>query len=225
MALNLADQKGPKEPAQIAVGLTFTGAVRSLLDTDKDGVKDNRDREMNTPLGYPVNSFGVALDTDGDGVPDGHDKQPKTPKGCKVDANGVALDSDGDGVPNSINKEPNSPKGYPVTAAVVAIIPQKETVSTQQKETVSIQQSPYSIQVSSYRSARNADRDVSLYKKRGYEALKVLTNIPGMGAWYRVYVGHYTTASEARQAAQVIKKRGYVKTHALRNLKSPLCLY
>ena len=121
MALNLADQRGSQEHAQLAVGLTFMGAMKSLLDTDKDSVKDSRDREPNTPLGYPVDASEVSLDSDGDGVLDGRDKQINTPQGAITDDQGVALDSDGDGVLNGIDKEPDTPNGYEVDSFGVAL--------------------------------------------------------------------------------------------------------
>ena len=149
--INIADQAEPKETVQIAAGITVNGMVRSLLDTDRDGVNDTRDREPNTPRNYPVDVYGVALDsdkdgvpdgadreqntprgaiidfrgvsmdTDGDGVPDGIDRELNTPKGCPVDRFGVALDDDGDGVPNSLDKEPNTPQGTPVDKNGVAL--------------------------------------------------------------------------------------------------------
>jgi hypothetical protein len=83
--INIADQAEPKETVQIAAGITVNGMVRSLLDTDRDGVNDTRDREPNTPRNYPVDVYGVALDFDKDVVPDGADREPNTPRGAFVD--------------------------------------------------------------------------------------------------------------------------------------------
>lgn len=47
-----------------------------------------------------------AIDSDGDGVEDDKDKCPNTPKGWKVDANGCPLDTDGDGVADNIDRCP-----------------------------------------------------------------------------------------------------------------------
>jgi OOP family OmpA-OmpF porin len=54
------------------------------------------------------------MDSDGDGVPDDKDKCPGTPKGVKVDMDGCAIDSDGDGVPDYKDACPGTPKGTPV---------------------------------------------------------------------------------------------------------------
>ena len=56
------------------------------------------------------------LDSDGDGVPDDRDKCPGTPAGVAVDADGCPADSDGDGVPDYKDKCPNTPKGASVNA-------------------------------------------------------------------------------------------------------------
>ncbi len=56
------------------------------------------------------------LDTDGDGVIDDKDKCPDTPKGVKVDEDGCPLDTDGDGVPDYIDRCPDTPKGAPVNS-------------------------------------------------------------------------------------------------------------
>jgi outer membrane protein OmpA-like peptidoglycan-associated protein len=118
---NVADQPDPKETFQIAAGITISGMVKSLLDSDKDGVNDARDREQNTPRGYPVDIYGVSLDSDKDGVPDGADKQQNTPRGAVVDYRGVAIDTDNDGVPDGIDREPCTPAGCAVDRNGVAL--------------------------------------------------------------------------------------------------------
>jgi OmpA-OmpF porin, OOP family len=90
-----------------------------ILDSDGDGVPDDRDKCPGTPKGVKVDADGCPLDSDGDGVPDYRDKCPNnTPleisKG--VDADGCPLDSDGDGVPDYRDKCPGTPKGVKVDA-------------------------------------------------------------------------------------------------------------
>jgi OOP family OmpA-OmpF porin len=60
----------------------------AALDSDGDGVPDNRDKCPNTPRGVKVDAFGCPLDADQDGVPDYLDKCPDTPRGATVDARG-----------------------------------------------------------------------------------------------------------------------------------------
>lgn len=60
--------------------------VPEPLDTDGDGVTDDKDKCPGTPPGRKVNAEGCEIDTDGDGLVDGVDKCPtvyaKTADGC-----------------------------------------------------------------------------------------------------------------------------------------------
>ncbi|PLY16030.1 MAG: flagellar motor protein MotB [Sedimenticola sp.] len=85
-----------------------------VIDSDGDGVFDDKDKCPNTPEGVKVDADGCALDSDGDGVADYKDKCPNTPAGAPVDANGCPLDSDGDGVPDYKDKCPGTPAGAKV---------------------------------------------------------------------------------------------------------------
>ena len=86
------------------------------LDGDKDGVVDRLDKCPTTPPGRKVNAEGCELDGDGDGVVDALDKCPGTPPGRKVNAEGCELDSDGDGVVDALDKCPGTPAGAKVDA-------------------------------------------------------------------------------------------------------------
>ncbi len=89
-------------------------APPSPLDSDGDGVIDNKDQCPNTPRGAPVNVVGCPLDSDGDGVADYQDRCPNTPIGAAVDNQGCPLDSDADGVFDYLDKCPGTPKGVSV---------------------------------------------------------------------------------------------------------------
>jgi outer membrane protein OmpA-like peptidoglycan-associated protein len=119
--INLADQVSPKEKYQITAGVTVSGDIRALLDSDHDGIPNNIDRELHTPKGYPVDRNGAALDSDGDGVPDGRDRQLDTPRGSRTNENGVGIDSDEDGVYDGLDMEPATPYGSPVDRFGVAL--------------------------------------------------------------------------------------------------------
>jgi len=58
----------------------------------------------------------AVIDSDGDGVPDNKDKCPNTPGGVKVDVFGCPLDADRDGVANYLDQCPNTPLGATVDA-------------------------------------------------------------------------------------------------------------
>ncbi|MBF0108976.1 MAG: OmpA family protein [Magnetococcales bacterium] len=92
---------------------------RTEMDSDGDGVTDDKDQCPNTPKGFPVDARGCPLDSDGDGVVDGLDQCPGTPRGTQVDAKGCPVplppvDSDGDGVVDDADKCPGTPKGASV---------------------------------------------------------------------------------------------------------------
>ena len=105
---------GAATGALIGGGLGLIFCKAEEVDSDGDGVPDDKDRCPNTPIGVEVDERGCPLDSDGDGVPDYKDKCPDTPKGVKVDEKGCALDSDGDGVPDYKDKCPDTPKGVKV---------------------------------------------------------------------------------------------------------------
>lgn len=60
------------------------------VDSDGDGVTDDKDKCPNTPAGRKVNADGCELDRDGDGIVDGADACPdvyaKTVDGCPLPA-------------------------------------------------------------------------------------------------------------------------------------------
>jgi outer membrane beta-barrel protein len=98
-------------------GLMFSlGGSAETVDTDNDGVGDDKDECPNTPAGCLVDSRGCPLDADGDGVCDGLDQCPNTPAGCTVDARGCPVDSDSDGVCDGVDQCPNTPAGCAVDA-------------------------------------------------------------------------------------------------------------
>jgi OmpA-OmpF porin, OOP family len=90
--------------------------VAPPLDSDGDGVPDDRDRCPGTSAGAKVDAQGCELDSDGDGVVDRLDRCPDTPAGARVDARGCELDSDGDGVVDRLDRCPDTPTGARVDA-------------------------------------------------------------------------------------------------------------
>jgi OOP family OmpA-OmpF porin len=84
------------------------------VDSDGDGVNDDRDRCPDTPPGVPVDNDGCPKDSDGDGVNDDRDRCPDTPAGVPVDSDGCPKDSDGDGVNDDRDRCPDTPAGVPV---------------------------------------------------------------------------------------------------------------
>jgi len=104
-----------------------------VKDSDKDGVPDNRDNEINSPTTL-VDKTGVTLDTDGDKIPDYLDKCPQVkgtnPDGCnptfiKPDVKYVAgakIDLGASGIQYGPGNAIIKPISYSVLNKVVKII-------------------------------------------------------------------------------------------------------
>jgi outer membrane protein OmpA-like peptidoglycan-associated protein len=88
-----------------------TGGKIPIQDTDKDGVLDEFDMELNTPPNALVDTRGRTLDSDKDGVPDYLDKQP-----FYAPLEGEQVDADGQIVSNS---NPNNGGGAGEDAVVL----------------------------------------------------------------------------------------------------------
>jgi hypothetical protein len=105
------------------VGQAAEGGVQPVLDLDGDGVPDEADQCLDTPIGARVNASGCpesesapVADSDQDGVPDDSDDCADTPAGTRVNRAGCPLpveapappDADGDGVPDATDRCPGS---------------------------------------------------------------------------------------------------------------------
>ncbi|PVZ69754.1 OmpA family protein [Pelagibaculum spongiae] len=88
----------------------------SELDTDLDGVFDDKDVCPETPQIAKVDDSGCALDTDSDGVPDYRDDCRGTISIAKVSSRGCPLDSDQDRVPDYRDDCPLTKRGTPVNS-------------------------------------------------------------------------------------------------------------
>jgi outer membrane protein OmpA-like peptidoglycan-associated protein len=89
-----------------------------IEDGDGDGVPDETDRCLDTPIGIEVDRFGCARDSDGDGVSDNLDDCPDTEFRARsqVDIHGCPIDSDFDGIADYRDDCPNNPVGAAVDA-------------------------------------------------------------------------------------------------------------
>lgn len=98
-----------------------------FADDDKDGIPNQLDQDLNTPLGVRVDSKGIAIDTDYDGLPDYLDNCPlqkgvKENKGCPKEElptldeikNELKRDSDDDGVMDLMDQDNATPVGVKV---------------------------------------------------------------------------------------------------------------
>ncbi|MCV6637780.1 OmpA family protein [Candidatus Albibeggiatoa sp. nov. NOAA] len=106
-----------------------------IIDSDGDGVNDDKDECPNTPKGVEVDEKGCPVDSDGDGVADINDDCPNnTPREISrgVDASGCPKDSDLDGVPDYKDRCPGTPYGEAVDqyGCAVADVPRVEILSS-----------------------------------------------------------------------------------------------
>ncbi len=106
------------QPVAVEVAQDKSAVISAPLDSDGDGVLDNKDKCPNTKNGEKIDELGCLLkkDADKDGVPNEADRCPKTPLGAEVNERGCELDSDDDGISNSNDKCPNTSKEFVVDA-------------------------------------------------------------------------------------------------------------
>ena len=115
VSLNVIKRFGGEKPVPVVV-------VEEPVDTDGDGVIDEKDKCPATPAGTRVDITGCAIDSDNDGVIDSRDKCPNSPAGARVDSNGcqfvveVEIDSDSDGVLDRFDNCPETAPGVNVDA-------------------------------------------------------------------------------------------------------------
>jgi OOP family OmpA-OmpF porin len=88
---NADSLSSPKGMAEFVEAVFLEKAEKIMLDSDDDGVNDDKDKCPNTPKGVAVDANGCPLDSDGDGVFDYLDKCPDTPAGMQVDNTGCPL--------------------------------------------------------------------------------------------------------------------------------------
>jgi len=84
-------EEAPAAPAKVEAAPAPAAVVVAPVDSDKDGVIDEKDQCPSTPAGAPVDIAGCPLDSDGDGVFDYLDKCPGTKAGLKVNAEGCFI--------------------------------------------------------------------------------------------------------------------------------------
>lgn len=122
-----------RQPVRVAEAPPTPETIQApvVVDTDRDGVSDERDGCANTPAGAVVDAQGcqVYRDTDSDGVVDARDACPATMAGANIDGRGCVIgDADGDGVTDRADRCPATVAGERVDATGCAIIIPKAVV-------------------------------------------------------------------------------------------------
>ena len=89
---DLVAKPAPPKPVAAAPAVpALVPAPAPVVDSDGDGVPDDRDACPGTVAGAKVDSRGCELDSDADGVVDRVDRCPGTRPGAKVDASGCEV--------------------------------------------------------------------------------------------------------------------------------------
>lgn len=176
----------------VGVSIAFWGES----DTDGDGVPDSEDACEDTPAGVEVDMAGCPVDSDGDGIPDYLDNCPNTPSGMKVNSNGCPEDSNRTNMPDSFQKK----------------IPESETKFLRYdlqnerlvKNMIYTDGQLYTVQISSWRTKGEADREFARLVREGYDTF-VTETITEYQTWYRVRVGYFKTFREAQELAYKLR--------------------
>lgn len=71
---------------------------------------------------------------------------------------------------------------------------------------------PYTVHVSSFRSATRAGAEVTALREQGEAAFSAYVEIPGMGGWFRVFCGNHPTREEAEMGRERLKALGVKDT-------------
>ncbi|HEX4871931.1 MAG TPA: OmpA family protein [Nevskiaceae bacterium] len=103
----------------LVLGVGVAWARLPMVDGDADGIRDEVDDCLYTPLGAAVDARGCSdePDEDADGIADARDQCPYSPPGAQVDGAGCALDEDLDGVADGLDRCPGSAYAVTVDAA------------------------------------------------------------------------------------------------------------
>jgi len=70
---------------------------------------------------------------------------------------------------------------------------------------------PYSVLLASYRTSKNLERGLSIYRKRGLSVFWVRVNLGDDNVWYRVFTGHF---EEREEAEAFIKENGLLEARS-----------
>ncbi|VVS93393.1 SPOR domain-containing protein [Desulfoluna spongiiphila] len=71
---------------------------------------------------------------------------------------------------------------------------------------------PYTVHVSSFRSATRAAAQVTALREQGEAAFSAYVEIPGMGDWFRVFCGNYPSREDAETGRERLRALGIKET-------------
>lgn len=74
----------------------------------------------------------------------------------------------------------------------------------------------FRVQVGSYQQRSDADQLAARFRQAGIPSRVEETQVPELGAWYRVYLGPYTSRAEAEATIKVVQQRMHITGLLLR---------
>ncbi len=80
------------------------------------------------------------------------------------------------------------------------------------------EESVYLIHVSSFRSRKNAEIEVSNLKKRGIQAFYRYESVKGKGKWFRIYIGTFENRQEAQEKGKELLRKGVISYYQSRRV-------
>ncbi|HSD63497.1 MAG TPA: SPOR domain-containing protein [Ignavibacteriaceae bacterium] len=194
--------------------MNFSGGIFATMTDYLDGLSigNYNDAFYYGMVGISV-SFSGDEDSDDDGIPDSFDACPDTPPGIKVNSHGCPPDADNDGIPDYKDKCADTPRGTPVDSNGCSVLPdysQIEKYNSQNEYAASkmvyTDGRIYVIQISAWRTRREAEAEAEKFRKLGYNAF-VDDNLKDKwnATWYRVRIGYFDTFFEAQTLAEKLK--------------------
>ncbi|NIS62781.1 MAG: hypothetical protein GTO13_19400, partial [Proteobacteria bacterium] len=81
-----------------------------------------------------------------------------------------------------------------------------------------VEESLYLIHVSSYRSRKSAEIEVSNLKKRGVQAFYRYESVKGKGKWFRIYIGTFENRQEAMEKGAELLRKGIISYYKSRRV-------
>jgi len=80
------------------------------------------------------------------------------------------------------------------------------------------EESIYVIHVSSFRSGKSAEIEVSNLKKRGVQAFYRYESVKGKGKWFRIYIGTFENRQEALEKGAELLRKGIISYYKSRRV-------
>ncbi len=158
-SVNANDIMSPEGMADFVKRVFLAKGSGEPLDSDGDGVIDDKDQCPGTPAGVKVDAVGCPLDTDGDGVPDYLDKCPGTPAGARVNDQGCWILK---GLYFDTNKADIKPAGHPILQEVISVLKKNPDLK---------------VEIQGHTDSRGSDAfNQALSEKRAQSVLNYLVN-------------------------------------------------